>query len=224
MRQGAAYEGQRVTLVGYFRGQDLLNEVVLDAPTDRFRDWVVKDSEGAIYVSYQRLLPFSPTSHEVWRVVRVSGDVKRHPNGMPYIVPDDVQWEGLKEDYDVLPASCIVAIHQFGGEAGVDHHVYWYTTRTLGINDSSASWQGVAKLTRGDLNDLERTFNASRFFKLPATVGTECEGCIRYHIAAVNEKKNEPHFVTLYQGSVPRKLQAFIDQVIAKTAKAQSVQ
>jgi hypothetical protein len=224
MRRSEQYRGQRITLVGYFRGLDLLNEVTLDPPTNRLRDWVVKDDTGAIYVSYKELLPFSPASHEVWRIVRVTGEVAVHKNGMPYIIPEEVEWEGLLENYDVLPASCIVAIHRFDGTDQLDHQIYWFAAENLVVHDAKANYRGVVQLKRGEIYDLERAFDKAKFFKSPNTVGTECEGCMRYHIAAVNPKENEPHFVTLYEGSVPSSLEAFIDQIVEKTAETQPIQ
>ena len=61
MRHADWYEGQDVTLVGYFRGLDLLDEVVLDAPVSRSTDWVLADDSGAIWVAYWSSSPFPPT-------------------------------------------------------------------------------------------------------------------------------------------------------------------
>jgi hypothetical protein len=44
------YAGQSVTIVGYYRGWDLLQEAVTMPPVTR-SDWVIKDLTGAIYVS-----------------------------------------------------------------------------------------------------------------------------------------------------------------------------
>jgi hypothetical protein len=44
------FEGQDITIVGYYRGWDLLHEANTPPPVTR-SDWVVKDSTGAIYVS-----------------------------------------------------------------------------------------------------------------------------------------------------------------------------
>jgi hypothetical protein len=218
------YVGQNVTLVGYFRGLDLLNEVILDAPVSRLDDWVIADDSGAIWVQYSRKLPFATTSHEVWRIVRVSGSVAVHKNGMPYIVPTEVEWEGLIEDYSVLPALCPVAIHRFGGPNRLDHHIYWYGSDGLTVIDSKANWQGHAGLRPGQVYDLETAFKKVKFFDLPSTIGEACQGCTRYHIAVVNEKEGKPHFVTVYEGSVSDKLQAFLDLVIARTADAKSIE
>jgi len=45
-----AFEGQDITIVGYYRGWDLLQEANISPPVTR-SDWVIKDSTGAIYVS-----------------------------------------------------------------------------------------------------------------------------------------------------------------------------
>lgn len=172
------YEGQQVTLVGYFRGQDLVDKVVLDAPTDRFRDWVIEDDTGAVYVSYQKLLPFPPTSHEIWRIVRVSGKVVVHDNGTPYIVPSAVEWEGAKMDFDALPANCVFAIHRLGGADQLDHHIYWYDIRNLAVHDAKEDWRGAVRLSQGPSYDLDRAFAGAKFFALPTTIGQEpnCSG------------------------------------------------
>ena len=223
MKHPQLYDGQSVTLVGYFRGQDLMDEVLLDAPVDGLRDWVLKDASGAIYVTYTASMPFASTSQEIWRVVRVTGQVKVHRNGMPYVVPDEVKWEGLTEDYNVLPAQCKVAIHRFGGKDQLDHHIYWYTTRNLVVYDAKQDWRAVVELKKSLIPTWDQAFARTRFFELPSTVGKPCNGCVRYYIAAVNDKTASPHFVTLYEGQVPADLQAFIDQMIANTGEARTL-
>lgn len=224
MRHPEQYEGQRVTLVGYFRGPDLLDEIRMGPPNDRLQDWVVTDETGTLFVSYQGKLPFRTTSHEIWRIVRVTGVVALvDGTGKPYIVPDDVTWEGLTTEDDVLPAFCRVAIHRFEGDEQLDHHIYWYTVGNIVADDVKANWRGMVKLKRGEILDLDHAFAKVKFFDMPDTVGEPCQGCIRYAIAAVNDKENKPHFVTVYEGSVSKKLQAFIDLAIEMSAQAQPV-
>lgn len=218
------YEGQNVILVGYFRGLDLLDEVILDAPEDRITDWVLADDSGAIWVTDAHKLPFPSTSHEVWRIVRVRGPVKVHANGMPYIVPFEVQWEGLKGTGDVLPALCRVAIHQSGGPDKLDRHIYWYSTGTLAVIDQGTGLRASANLKSGQNYDLDIALNRSKVFDLPSTVGAACTGCVRYDIAAVDEKAGRPHFVTVYEGSVPDQLQAFLDLAAEMSAKAKPIE
>ncbi len=219
------YAGQTVVVVGYFRGQNLLDEVTTSMPTDRARDWLIKDKTGAIYVKYRGKLPFSPNSTEVWRIVRVKGEVMLLGNRLPYIYPYDVRWEGLVENFDVLPALCRVAVHRFGGPEGLDHHIYWYENNTLVVHDAKTGWEGSVRLKKGftvcEPCDLEKAFSRTGFFKLPDTVGKACEGCIRYYIAAVDEKKQKPHFVTLYEGSLPQAVQEFVNLMIAKAGEAE---
>jgi hypothetical protein len=45
-----AFEGQEITIVGYYRGWDLLHEANMAPPVTR-SDWVIMDATGAIYVS-----------------------------------------------------------------------------------------------------------------------------------------------------------------------------
>jgi iron complex transport system substrate-binding protein len=47
-----SYKGQRVTIIGYYRGWDLLHETGVGPPVT-LSDWVIKDASGAIYVSAQ---------------------------------------------------------------------------------------------------------------------------------------------------------------------------
>jgi hypothetical protein len=218
------YQGQQVTIVGYFRGLDLLDEVVMPPPTDRLNDWLVRDESGAIWVSYVGQLPFPTTSHEVWRVVRVTGTVEIYNNDMPYILPNSVQWEGLVQERSVLPALCRVAIHRYGGPDGLDHHTYWYETNSLVVDDQTTGWQAVTELRSGQVYDLQRALNRARFFALEPLVGEPCSDCIRYEIAAVEEKQERPHFVTTYEGSVPDKLQTLIDVAAELAADAQPIQ
>jgi hypothetical protein len=223
IRHPEQYEGQEVTVVGYFRGLDLLDEVVLDAPKGRVEDWVIADDSGAIWVAFAGKLPFPPTSHEVWRILRVRGQVEVHRNGMPFLVPIEVQWEGLVGDRDVLPALCKVAIHQTGGPAALDRHMYWYSTGTLALIDAGKDIRGSANLRSGDVYDLDVAWRRVRFFDLASTLGSECEDCVRYEIAAVNDRSNTPHFVTTYDQDMPGTLQAFIDVVNEKVADAETV-
>jgi hypothetical protein len=46
----SAFEGKNVTVIGYYRGWDLLHEADMGPPVTR-SDWVIKDSTGAIYIS-----------------------------------------------------------------------------------------------------------------------------------------------------------------------------
>ena len=222
LRYPERYQGQVVVLVGYFRGQNLLDEVKAGPPKDRIQDWVIEDDSGAIYVADQGLLPFPSTSHEIWRIVRVSGQVElMSRTGTPYILPSSVQWEGLTETTEMLPAFCDLAIHRHGGPDGLDHHIYWYNTGNLVVRDGTTGWQGVVKLSKGEIYDWEKEWNRVRFFDLQEGGEAACDAQVRYTLAALHQKRNEPHFVTLCEGNVPAKLQSFIAQVDEKAGEAE---
>ena len=112
----------------------------------------------------------------------------------------------------------------FGGQQNLDHHIYWYETRSLSVVDYKDNWNGQTRLRQGENFDLETAFNKAKFFKLPETVGDPCDGCVRYFIAALDPKENTPHFVTVYEGSVPQRLQEFIDLAITHTADAKAIE
>lgn len=222
------YDGQPVTIVGYFRGPDLLDEVAAEIPpTDRLGDWVITDNSGGIYVAASELLPFSASSQEIWRVVRVEGTIKTRDAGtsgaQAYIIPQKIEWLGDRFDYDVLPAGCTVAIHRFGGPEQLQHHLYIYDSRNVAVYDAKTSWRGAIKLKQVDFDKLMNTFKRASLFDLPATMGQACQGCVRYHIAAVNEKKGLPHTVTLYEGSVPADLLKFIELALEAMADAKPI-
>ena len=81
-REPEQYDGQSVTIVGYFRSQDLLDEVFPGLPpTNRLRDWVIKDNSAAIYIADSELLPFPVTSQDIWRIVSVTGTVETRDVG-----------------------------------------------------------------------------------------------------------------------------------------------
>jgi len=89
------FKGQEVTIVGYYRGWDLLQEANRPPPLTR-SDWVVKDSSGAIYVSAaskakapEGLQPGSLESTSVRLEVR--GTVEVTPSGEPYIEATSVR-------------------------------------------------------------------------------------------------------------------------------------
>lgn len=214
------YAGQQVTLVGYFRGLDLLDESAYGPPINKSQDWVLKDDSGAIWVAHADKLPFSSTSHEVWRTMRVTGTVTRTEGGqVPYILPTAVEWEGLKEDYNVLPAFCRLAIHRFGGPNQLNHHIYWYEPDQLVLIDGDQT-MGPFQLKSEPIRQLDQAFKKVGFFDLAPTVGQPCASCIRYQVAAVNTRTNSPYFVTLYEGSLPQPLQVLIDELLAQAANA----
>ncbi|MCX6033594.1 MAG: hypothetical protein NTV38_01245 [Chloroflexi bacterium] len=89
------FEGLPVTLVGYYRGWDLLGEAGNGPPVTR-SDWVIRDDSGAIYVQAGlavegdiNLNPGSMTDTE--KVLRVTGVVRVTGEGQPYIEPQRIE-------------------------------------------------------------------------------------------------------------------------------------
>ncbi len=82
-----SYEGQRVTVVGYFRGWDLLHEARGGPPVTK-SDWVITDASGAIYVSARSKakLGRDPSSlNDVNTILALVGLVHVSAKGQPYI-------------------------------------------------------------------------------------------------------------------------------------------
>lgn len=90
-----SFEGQDITVVGYYRGWDLLHEANTPPPVTR-SDWVIKDSTGAIYVSAdseakvpEGLHPDSPQGTDV--ILEVKGVVRVTGGGQPYIEATSIE-------------------------------------------------------------------------------------------------------------------------------------
>ena len=219
------YDNQPVTLVGYFRGLDLLDETVQEPPEDRINDWVLTDDSGTVWVANNNKLPFSSTSHEVWRILRVRGSVQLDNNGKAYINPYEVTWEGLRENFDVLPARCTVAIHRFGGPEKLNHHVYWYNPPgTIAVHDAAANWRGSAMIKSGKNYDLSTAFDKAKVFDLAGTTGEKCSDCVITYLAMVNVKTNRPHFAIIYGDNLPPKVQSFVDLALEVSATAEAAE
>jgi hypothetical protein len=89
------YAGREVTVVGYYRGWDLLREVGSPPPITR-SDWVIKDTSGAIYVearggveSEVKLDPSAKADTE--KVLRLTGIVRLTDKDQPYIEPKRIE-------------------------------------------------------------------------------------------------------------------------------------
>jgi hypothetical protein len=85
------YAGQEVTIVGHYRGWDLLGEADTGPAVTR-SDWVVTDSSGAIYVEarggFDQALGLDPSSRDdTTKVLRLVGVVRVNDRGQPYIEP-----------------------------------------------------------------------------------------------------------------------------------------
>jgi hypothetical protein len=84
-----AFEGKNITVIGYYRGWDLLHEANMGPPVTR-SDWVIRDSTGAIYVSAnsEAKVPdgLSPDSLEDTGVIlKVTGIVQVTEDTQAYI-------------------------------------------------------------------------------------------------------------------------------------------
>lgn len=84
-----SYEGKNITVVGYYRGWDLLHEINISPPVTR-SDWVIKDTTGAIYVNAnseaklpEGLLPNSLETIDT--ILEIKGVVHITKAGQPYI-------------------------------------------------------------------------------------------------------------------------------------------
>lgn len=90
-----AFEGQDVTVIGYYRGWDLLHEANVAPPVTR-SDWVIKDSTGAIYVSAnsEAKLPemLRPDSlQHMGTVLQVRGVIRVTSADQPYIEAKSIE-------------------------------------------------------------------------------------------------------------------------------------
>ena len=90
-----AFKGKDITIVGYYRGWDLLHEANASPPVTR-SDWVIKDSAGAIYISAnsEARVPegLRPDSlQDVVIVLEVKGVVRVTKEGQPYIEAKSIE-------------------------------------------------------------------------------------------------------------------------------------
>jgi hypothetical protein len=89
------FEGQDITIIGYYQGWDLLHEANTSPPVTR-SDWVIKDSTGAIYISAhseakvpERLRPDSLQDTGI--ILQVKGIVRVTKEGQPYIEAESIE-------------------------------------------------------------------------------------------------------------------------------------
>jgi len=90
-----AFEGRYITIIGYYRGWDLLQETNTAPPVTR-SDWVVKDSTGAIYISAnseaevpEGLHPSSLQDTSI--ILEVKGIVRVTKLGQPYLETTSIE-------------------------------------------------------------------------------------------------------------------------------------
>jgi hypothetical protein len=98
---GQIGEGKEVTIIGYYRGWDLLREVNLPPPVTR-SDWVIADKSGAIYVEARNVeikgrekmggQLLNPNQKEsTTHILRVIGIVRLTVKKQPYIEPSIIE-------------------------------------------------------------------------------------------------------------------------------------
>jgi hypothetical protein len=90
-----AFEGENITVVGYYRGWDLLHEADMGPPVTR-SDWVIKDLTGAIYVSAnsEAKVPdgLSPDSlQDTSTILKVMGTVRVTEDAQAYIEAKSIE-------------------------------------------------------------------------------------------------------------------------------------
>jgi hypothetical protein len=91
----SAFEGEDITVIGYYRGWDLLHEADMGPPVTR-SDWVIKDSTGAIYISAnsEAKVPdgLSPDSlQDMGIILKVMGIVPVTEDGRAYIEAKSIE-------------------------------------------------------------------------------------------------------------------------------------
>lgn len=84
-----AFEERHVSIIGYYRGWDLLQEANTAPPVTR-SDWVIKDSTGAIYINANSEAQFPEGLHpsslqDTNIILEVKGIVRVTKLGQPYI-------------------------------------------------------------------------------------------------------------------------------------------
>jgi hypothetical protein len=89
------FKDQEINIIGFYRGWDLLHEVNISPPITR-SDWVIKDTNGAIYVNANSIakLPdgLNPGSLEDTNaMLKVTGIVHVTNEGQPYIDATNIE-------------------------------------------------------------------------------------------------------------------------------------
>jgi hypothetical protein len=91
----ADFAGQEVTIIGYYRGWDLLGEAGTGPVVTR-SDWVITDLSGAIYVEARNgldgALGLDPSSRsDTTKILRLVGVVRVNDRRQPYIQPQKIE-------------------------------------------------------------------------------------------------------------------------------------
>lgn len=218
------FEGQEVTVVGYYRGWDLLGEADAPPPVTR-SDWVIADATGAIYVSAASAapadLPFGPGSgHDLWRVWQLSGVVRLTAAGQPYLEAVQVQLAEMDEGPEVPePAPWMelepptIALHRTGGIAGLVQHLYVYDDGRFVAEDDKRGQHKEGILNADEMNRLLSSLEEVGFFDMNHQYGLGCPDCFVYVLTFRRGERVKA--VRTFEGSVPEKLKGILTPLVA---------
>lgn len=217
------FQRREVTVVGYYRGWDLLGEANALPPVTR-SDWVIADATGAIYVSAASAipadLPAGPGSgNDLWRVLRLSGVVRLTAEGQPYLEADRVQFAEADEGPAVPePAPLVelvspaIALHRTGGIAGLVQHLYVYENGRFVAEDDKGGQRKEDTLTSDEIDRLLASFEEVGFFDMDHQYGLGCPDCFVYVITFRQGERVKA--VRTYDGSVPEELEGILTSLV----------
>jgi hypothetical protein len=218
------FEGQEVTVVGYYRGWDLLGETNAPPPMTR-NDWVIADATGAVYVSAASAapadLPPGPGSgNDLWRLLRLSGVVQLDASGQPYLEADRVQFAEADEGPVVAePAPLVelgppvIALHRTGGIAGLIQHLYIYDDGRFVAEDDKGGQREEDTLEADEMDRLLASFKEISFFDMDNQYGLGCPDCFVY-VITVRQEAQRVKAVRTYDGSVPEELEGILTWLV----------
>ena len=217
------FEGQGVTVVGYYRGWDLLGEANAPPPVTR-SDWVIADATGAIYVSAASAapadLPFGPGSgNDLWRVLHLSGVVRLTAEGQPYLEAGQVQFAEADEGPEVPePVPLVelvppaITLHRTGGIAGLVQHLYVYENGRFVAEDDKRGRRKEDALGADEIGRLWASFEEIGFFDMDHQYGLGCPDCFVYVITVRQGERVKA--VRTYDGSVPEELEGILTSLV----------
>jgi len=217
------FEGQEVTVVGYYRGWDLLGEANAPPPVTR-NDWVIADATGAIYVSAASAAPadLSPgpgSGNDLWRVLHLSGVVRLPAEGQPYLEADQVQFAEIDEGPAapepaplVELAPPVIALHRTGGIVGLVQHLYIYDDGRFVAEDDQRGRREEDALDADEMDRLRASFEEIGFFDMDNQYGLGCPDCFVYVITVRQGERVKA--VRTYDGSVPKELEGILTSLV----------
>jgi hypothetical protein len=217
------FQGQEVSVVGYYRGWDLLGEANASPPVTR-SDWVMADATGALYVSAASAtptdLPPGPGSgNDLWRVLRLSGVVRLTAKGQPYLEADQVQFAEADEGPEVPEPAMLVelvpptiTLHRTGGIAGLVQHLYVYENGRFVAEDDKRGRRKEDALEADEIDRLLAAFEEIGFFDMDHQYGLGCPDCFVYVITVRQGERVKA--VRTYDGSVPEELEETLNSLV----------